>query len=168
VTEELNLPCRYKVTRDPLKESYKFLTDTGAVYEILFVEENQIFSATVLEGFETYNFVINKLESGEGKMDPEIKSTISAIIEYFFQNKDRILIYVYDSQDGKASVRKRLFDIWACNNKLSSSVLKIDNTIKTDDLTYHTGMLYHKDNSAGKQNITDSISIINHILTSEK
>lgn len=165
MNEELDLPCRYKVALDTSRNSYKFTTDTGAQYEVLFVLDNAIFTASPLQSFDVYSFAINKLRPGSGLYDPQIRKTISAILSHFFEDRDRVLTYVYDSTDGKELVRKRMFRRWGHSDINRTKIRQIDAPIKTDDMTYQTGIIYHVENKAGEEKIANSFEDVINALT---
>lgn len=164
VNEELDLPCLYKVSLDSTKNSYRFFTNTKAEYEVLFVFNNSIFSTTYLKDFDVYHFVINKLKTGTGKYDPEIQKTINVILSHFFENKDRVLTYVYDSTDGRELVRKRMFRRWENNSPNKETIYKLEASIETEDLTYQSGIIYHIENKAGQENIILSFNQVTYEL----
>ena len=163
---ELSLPCRYKVFYNSHSNSYQFSTSSGADYEILFIKDNNLFISTNLEAAEIYSLVINKIRKGLGGQDPEIQKTIIAILLDFFKNQNRILTYVYDSNDGKELVRKRMFKIWH-QKTYHPDLIKLDNSIPTEDCDYHTGIIFHSENHLGKQKIIKTFELIIGELTNK-
>jgi hypothetical protein len=118
-----------------------------------------------MQELEIYSFALNKIKVGSGKKDREIQNTISAILKHFFNNKDRVLTYVFDSTDGKELVRKRLFQIWKAQSKETDNFVKIDASVVTDYLVYQTGIIFHPENRIGKNAIVESFQTIISELT---
>ena len=165
---ELSLPCRYKVVLDSKRNSYTFTTDSKAEYEILFTLDNGIFQGTELENGEIYQIVINKIKDGSGGKDDEIKLTVYAVIEHFFSNTNRILIYSCDTGDKRHYARMRMFNIWYTKSDLRSEIKKIDEKIESDDLLYFTSLIYHSDNEITESNIVKTFKEIVEILRDAK
>jgi len=168
MTEELDLPSPYKVFLDLDTNTYYFQTETGAHYEILFTDAKGIFSSTALEESEVSNIVINKVKSGTGKRDRNIAHTIEAILDHFFKDNERILIYQCDNMDDKHVLRNRLFNAWFQNSSIKGIISKLDYVFERQDPVYYTSLLYHNQNSLGKATITGTFKDITDILSSAK
>lgn len=168
MTEELDLQSPYKVFLDLDSNSYYFQTDTGAQYDILFTDAKGIFSSTALEDSEVSNIVINKVKSGTGKRDIKISLTIEAILEHFFKNTERILIYQCDNTDNKHVLRNRLFNAWFQNSSLKTTISKLDYVFESQAPSYYTSLIYHNQNSLGEATITGTFEDITYILSSAK
>ena len=164
MTRELNLPCQYKVVYNSYTNSYRFNTDSLAEYEVFFSKADSLFDFTDFAKSDVYHIAINKTRSGLGGRDPQIQITITAIVEHFFKDRDRMLAYVYDSNDGKELIRKRLFKIWE-KNENHTEIIKMDSIIKTEDMTYHTGIIFHRMNFLGIEAITKGFNEIVKQLT---
>lgn len=168
MTEELYLPSPYKVFLDLDSNTYYFQTETGAHYEILFTDAKGIFSSTALEESEVSNIVINKVKSGTGKRDCNIALTIEAILDYFFKDNERILIYQCNNMDGKHILRNRLFNTWFQKSYIKGTISKLDYVFEGQDPVYYTSLMYHNQNSIGEATITSTFQDITYILSSEK
>ena len=169
MTEELNLPCRYKVFRDSDSNTYYFQTDTGASYEISFIDGSLIFDATPLANLEISNIAIAKTRQGTGRRDINIWETVQAIVSDFFKVTDRILIYTCDSTDTKHYTRHRLFNSWFGKSNLKSEIIKLDADIKSQDgESMLTSMIYHSENSLGHNTITQTFEEVVLILQESK
>lgn len=168
MTEELSLPCHYKVYIDTVSRSYYFNTDTGAHYEILFTDGKPLFSSTEIKDLEVSNIVINKTRQGTGIKDPQISLTIEAIIQHFFADQDRVLIYTCDSVDSKHLLRYRMFNTWFEQSRFKSQVIKLDFKFENASPMYFTSMIFHKRNRLGIDIITKSFKEITDILSDEK
>lgn len=153
--EELSLECHYKVTFNTSDYSYGFKTSGGAEYSVLFVDASSVFFNTRLEGSYCYNIVISKIKSGDGLKDKGVKETIGAIVDHYFSDPERILIFTCEEEDGKQSVRKKLFDMWFSNGTLSHLV-KFNEDIEGSEATYHSSILFHKENPLGISEVIKS------------
>ncbi|WP_184545157.1 DUF6169 family protein [Mucilaginibacter sp. FT3.2] len=98
-----------------------FETDHGHIYTYNF--EN-VTSAVIehvsplLAAYDItfYYFGFTPDSSENLKFDPRISSTINNIANKFFNDKNRVLLYVCDSMDGRAKARQKLFAHWLHNN----------------------------------------------------
>lgn len=79
-------------------------------------------------------------------VDNNIKLTLISIIQRFFENKNHVLTFVADISDLKQKARNRLFEIWKNEYDLNEEFEKYDIEIKTDDESYYSSMVIHKDN----------------------
>ncbi|UII26540.1 DUF6169 family protein [Fulvivirga maritima] len=168
MTEELNLPCLYKVYRNLEANTYFFSTNTKAEYEILFIDGREIFSFTPLENSEIFNIIINKTKAGTGRRDPEIAKTIEAVLEHFFINKNRILIYTCDSADSRHISRNRLFNKWFINSSLKKALEKLDYHFTLQDPIYYTSMIFHKDHQLGRVTVIQTFKEVTKVLSDSK
>lgn len=168
MTKELNLPCRYRVFLNFTDNTYFFVTDTGAEYEILFTDGSALFSTTALECHEVYNIIINKIRAGTGRRDPEIAVTIEAVLEHFFSHRNRILIYTCDSADLKHLLRNRLFNSWFAKSHLKNSIVKLDHQFDNQDPVYFSSMIFHKEIDIGYIKINQVFKEVTNILSESK
>lgn len=98
-----------------LFNSYFFVTDNNAAYEIKFKTSSYLFPDEPLFRQNTYEFVIDRLEIANGKVPPDdrIGFTIAAIFDDFYERqKESITIYICDTSDSKHWARQRKFSAW--------------------------------------------------------
>ena len=164
MTKELSLPCRYKVVLNSFRNSYHFSTDTDAEYEILFSPDADLFSNTDLKNAQVFMLVISKTRAGTGKRDPQIKKTVYAIVEHFFNVTDRILVYLFDNNDGRELTRKRLFETWMSQYE-KDIIERRHSQVVTDEINYEVGIIFHSANPIGTKNILTSFESIVHVLS---
>lgn len=98
---------------------------------------------------EVYTFNFEPEDPTPHPIDPRIASTIVAILQEFFQNKERAMILVCDNIDGKENKRSRLFARWYTNFK-SKDILKFDASATTEEYQLYVSILLstahpHKD-----------------------
>lgn len=168
MTEELSLPCPYKVHLDHNRNSYQFTTNTGALYEMLFTADVNILVSTALEGAEIYHAVIEKRKAGTGVKDKNIELTINSIIEHFYESRDRFMTYVCDPTDERDLIRERLFNSWYSNSSLRKQLVKLDGEIGNEEGSYITSLVYHKENSFGEESIKHTFDRVIELLNSVK
>lgn len=147
--KELNLNCPYKVYEESNTKTYYFDTNSGIRYVSYFTDANEYFVDFHLRhniftfGFEpkkNANSIIKKFE------DVNIRLTLIAILEKFFENKSNVLTFVSDISDFKQKARNRLFEIWKNEFDTKNEFEKYDVEIETSEETYYSSMLIHKDN----------------------
>ncbi len=79
-------------------------------------------------------------------MDPLIPPTIAGILLQFFEQNERILVYICESSDGRAAARKRKFDGWFEAHE-GSRFSKVDlKLIDTTGEKYLTTLIVRLDN----------------------
>ena len=60
----------------------------------------------------TFDFSYNNLATGKRIWDERVSVTIKHLLEGFFENRNRAMIYVCDPSDGRSSQRNVLFKKW--------------------------------------------------------
>ncbi len=99
----LNSP--YDITLS--EQGFIFQTAGGIHYRVSFDEED-----IILGGCKTYQLILQKVERTHAPHDPNVETTVLAIINEFFRLNQHVLLYVCDTSDGKESGRNRLFLRW--------------------------------------------------------
>ncbi|MEM9858516.1 MAG: DUF6169 family protein [Bacteroidota bacterium] len=167
MTEELDLPCLYKVFLDTESNTYYFQTQTGAHYEIFFIDSTPLFTSTLIEGCQVSSITIYKTKDGTGIRDNEIAKTVEAVLEHFFRDRNRILIYTCDGEDKKHFQRSRLFNQWFSKSLLKKSISKLDYRFKVEDSETLSSMIYHQENEYGSANITEAFDDVSYVLANK-
>lgn len=103
--ERINATSPYKVEQTSYGD-FVFQTRSNVIYGVAFLDDAPI------GGCETYQLTISNKNDRHGAFDPDVKTTILAIIEEFFHNNGNVLIYICDTSDGREAVRNRLFLKW--------------------------------------------------------
>ena len=98
---------------------YRFVTDKG-------IEYIAYFNRVPIESCVVYNFVFGKSTAGRYGMDPKIRNTILGIISDFWEDYEKVLLFVCDSSDGRSESRMRLFQYWYKILNIDNNVVKID------------------------------------------
>lgn len=154
--EVLSLQCPYKVILDLQRNSYHFNTQSGAIYEVYFALENSIFDCTYLQDREIYNVQLNKVLSGSGGADKNIAVTIDSIVNHFFIDPDRLLIYSCDGIDSRELTRLRMFNSWYNLSPNKNDITKLDGEITGKDRDYYSSLIYHNGTRLDKDKIAEA------------
>lgn len=84
-----------------------FITDSGVVYMVGFVEENNMGIPKAYQFFVTPRGRLKNVG-----IDQKIGQTIAEIIKSFFKNNENVLVYVCDTSDRMQAARNRKFKMW--------------------------------------------------------
>ena len=95
---------------------YSFRTDQSLEYHCSFLKLNPFLSPIVgVYDVEVSEFQFSKHNSGSDKktqLDPRVFATIKQLIRAYFDEPERVLLYLCDPGDGRQSYRHRLFIKW--------------------------------------------------------
>ncbi len=108
--------------------SYFFQTQQEIIYEITFKPSGYIFEENAPFQDKTFEFSIIPIENPHKvnpPLDKRIPNTIASIFLDFFKQHDRIVVYLCDTADKRASARFRKFNQWFDWYK-GTSFIKID------------------------------------------
>jgi Mg2+/Co2+ transporter CorB len=167
----LNLLCPYDVTLTENEDSqtYSFSTAAESVYSLAFQKANEILTGSGLESVDCFNIIISRNNRFKLKSDPAIRATVEQILIHFFEDKQRLLIYQYDNDDGKGVTRSRLFSFWYNSSETKSIIRKLESTIaESETTTYTVGLLHHVSNRISDSTIREEFNSIVYILNSHK
>ncbi len=106
--DSINARAPYPV--EPIKHGFTFETIAGIHYEITFEEDQPIGEC------ETYQFIIDKIESERSPHDANVEQTILTILDEFFIENLDVLLYLCDTSDDRQAGRNRLFLTWFKRN----------------------------------------------------
>lgn len=148
MTEELNLPCLYKVKLDTTTQTYSFTTENLIEYQLVFIDSSSYFSGTSSEDFvsKVYSLNIDKLSDNKAVYDPVVQETVECIVSHFFEDSENSLLYVCDNTDNKQEARKRKFNKWFNDYELKSEFIKLDEVIETPEGIHNISMIFHQYN----------------------
>lgn len=147
--EELNLQCPYSVVLDEEAFIYSFYTSSQIPYKIIFSDSTSFFEGTSVESQiqKVYSLSIEKATIVKEPFDRDVQTTIDCIITHFFEDVEKSLIYMCDNSDEREVARYRKFSIWYKLSSFKEQVVKVDESIESEGLTYYTSIIYHKDNA---------------------
>jgi len=106
----------YRVDNNPNEPNvFVFETNKSIVYEVRFKPSGYIFeNDPELEPF-VFEMSIAVLENPTGKRppgDPLVPPTIASIFGIFFEQHNRVVVYICDTSDQRGRVRQRKFLSW--------------------------------------------------------
>lgn len=80
-----------------------------------------------MKRYETEFSIIN-INNKRSPRDHNVRDTIIAIVENFFQENQDVMLYICETGDGKQSMRRRLFGkgIYGYNYTLKQQTIKIN------------------------------------------
>ena len=134
----LNFHSPYKVWIED--NEYKFITDYGVSYRIIFSDNQDIWKNGA------YEFSIFNDNHKTSPNDPKVKGTIEAIIEEFFLTNPNILLYQCETGDNRQATRARLFTKWfneyAYNNNFCVKV----SILKDDEVDNYIALIVQRSN----------------------
>ncbi|WP_315821967.1 DUF6169 family protein [Paraflavitalea speifideaquila] len=124
------------------------MTEQGIGYAVYFLDGNYIFDSYPHLKGQVYLFNIDVLEGNADSSieDPRVASTVFAIIEAVFADRENVVVYVCDSVDDRQLARRRKFNIWFFRAN-DGSLLKEDAIVAMGgDSFIYSSLLVHKDN----------------------
>lgn len=96
--------------------SYVFKTVANIIYEIKFKNSDYIFGKNSPYTQNTFEFVIDILQTSDIKsppLDSNISITTAQIFHDFFKNEQNIIVYTCETNDMKHNARFRKFNQWS-------------------------------------------------------
>lgn len=103
---KINKTAPYLVTFSATTGLYQFVSEYNVSFGVSF-EKNEL-----LESGDSYQFVLTNYEGKKSPRDLNVRNTILAIIEEFFQKNKAALLYICETGDGMQKMRNRLFHSW--------------------------------------------------------
>lgn len=146
---ELNLLCLYKVQIDDSKLVYNFKTKNDILYKVSFSDALSYFGEDSVENElgKVYSLAIEKISIQTEPFDPEVKNTVDCILQHFFLDTERSLLYVCDTLDKKEYKRLMKFNKWYFDSRYKDNVAKMDESVTDQDgITYYSTLLFHNQN----------------------
>ncbi|MBQ0073926.1 MAG: hypothetical protein KBT34_07005 [Prevotella sp.] len=125
--DKINQHSPYKVYATSRTSTLEFFTDYDVHYAIDFIEDDLIQSAKV------YQFGIANVDNVKSPRDWKVRDTIISIIENFFLENQRALLYICETGDGKQSMRSRLFRSWYDSSVLRDEIVFLSASIPDEE-----------------------------------
>ncbi len=128
--------------------SYFFVTQHGLIYEVKFKPSDYLFADYPTFHDAVFELVIEVAESTSGQRIPPdslIAATIARIFLEFFQDRNRVIVYICDSSDARESARYRKFNSWFEQFQVNL-FLKVDVHLTDRTSTIYTSLILHRDN----------------------
>ncbi len=143
----------YDYVFDEITNAYCFITKNNILYRIFFAENNTLSEISKEDIPNVYLLTVEKSSKGIEPLDIQVSKTVENIIEKFFEQPFKMLLYVCDDGDGRANSRHKKFEGWYQKSKLRDRITKIDSLVSMDlnneDIPkLYTSFLIHKQNGA--------------------
>ena len=119
---------------------YYFKTDYGMLCSISFMDDYSIWQ----EG--AFQFVIGNENNVSSPLDNKLRDTIFCIIDEFFHVNPDILLYIYETGDGKQAFRSRLFLRWFNSYEGRSSYVMETAVVEEENIKNFAALIVQKDN----------------------
>ena len=136
---KINKTAPYKVSFQS-NTSFEFQTDDGSIFQIGFTEDFMISEIGL------YQFYIQNKTKTPSFKDVKLKETIIAVFEHFFEDKNRVAVYICDSMDGKQHIRNRLFRMWFNSYSQKQHYTLKTASIEFEGISYYSALLMHNNN----------------------
>lgn len=128
---------------------YAFTTDEGIGYEIKFVPSAYMFEDYLEPFIDAYEMIIAVADNPTGNRLPadlRTAPTIRAIFYDFFQNYERVVIFICDSADGRHEARARKFTSWYYTD-IRTHFFKFDARVPDGDISILISIILHDSNT---------------------
>lgn len=145
---------------------YAFTTQDEISYEIRFVPSEYMFEdhlAHYVDGYEMIILVADNPLGGKIPSDPRTAPTISTIFYDFFQEHERVVIFICDSADGRHEARARKFTSWYYND-VRLHYFKFDARVADGDGSILISIILHSHNT----HFDEIIKVIQSLQYDEK
>ncbi|MVM38032.1 hypothetical protein GO730_11240 [Spirosoma sp. HMF3257] len=145
--EERRLPG-YEFTNEE-KNSFLFRTSNRILYEVSFKPSGYIFANDPeLQPFvfEISIVVIENPTDKHPPADPRVPPTIAQIFGSFFEQHERVVVYVCDTSDQRGSVRQRKFLNWFGYYKGVDYAQFNDTLTDEEGVHYYVSLIIRLDN----------------------
>lgn len=98
----MHSPCKVEKVGEFV---FVFHTKANVIYYVSFKEDMEI------AGLTSYQFIIERKSEKQG-YDADVRLSVVAIVNEFFNQNNDILLYICDTSDGREAMRNRLFIRW--------------------------------------------------------
>ncbi|MEZ0483100.1 DUF6169 family protein [Fibrella aquatica] len=118
--------------------AYSFKTNLGIGYVVKFVPSDYLFehvSELNIRAYEMIIAVTGTNSMGRIPADVNIYYTVMAIFNHFFDNHEKVIIFVFDSFDKRHLARARKFTAWYYKafKQTSTDLAKLDRSIPEEN-----------------------------------
>jgi len=127
---------------------FRFRTSAGAEYTVEFKSTGYVFGEAESWADACYEFSIRlqKPPVLPASLGTQIPLTIAAIFRAFFQEREKIILYLCETDDRRQLARVRKFNRWFAEFN-RGEFLKIDGIIHDPEqrVDYHNSLIFRKD-----------------------
>lgn len=157
--QTVNAISPYEVTMAVGPNTYRFVTDYGVEIAISFDLDD------LLEQGEAYMFNINNVNRQKSPRDINVRDTIIAIIDNFFETNQVALLYICETGDSRQAMRNRLFESWfAYANSKEQYVIMVANIHDLEGVDNYAAMILRKDNPNFVEYVSEFNSTVNMFM----
>ncbi len=145
---------------------YAFTTKDDVGYEIRFVPSAYMFEEHLdvyIDAFEMIILVADNPNGPRIPADPRTAPTIRAVFYDFFQNYERVVIFICDSADGRHEARARKFTNWYYTD-IQARFFKFDARVVDGDGSILISIVLHSSHT----HFDDVVSVIKTLHDKEK
>lgn len=148
--EESNIDSYEYVFLGDKNNTFAFITVNKIVYEVTFKDSDYLFANNEELKNNTFEISILVAENPTKRtppLDKLIPKTIANIVADFFQNHERVVLYICDSSDSREAARARKFGHWFSYFS-EGQYLRVETTIKDELLAaiYFVSVIIRRDN----------------------
>ena len=153
----INASSSYEVT-EVSEGCFQYLTDHGVHCSVEFVLDDSLMSR------ETYHLIIVNVNHKKSPSDAKVRDTIIAIIDEFFIENNKTLLYICETGDKKQALRNRLFERWFSTYERKAQYTFVASSLKDDEgIENYAAIIVRNDNpdlSAIIAEFTETISLL--------
>lgn len=154
--QAINESSSYDVT-EVGEGCYQFFTDNGVHCTVEFVLDDSLMSR------ETYHLVIVNVNHKKSPSDAKVRDTIIAIIDEFFVENNKTLLYICETGDKKQALRNRLFERWFSTYERKAQYTFVASLKDDEGIENYAAIIVRNDNpdlSAIIAEFTETISLL--------
>jgi len=141
-TNQNILPLQNPYEYTEVENGYRFETDFGAIYELIFLLYPTVNES---EDYVVYMFNIEQIRKGKIHKDDRIRQTVEKILTLFFAENTNAILVVMDTYDNKQNARQRMFRNWF-EKSMIKNVEKYEASCNTENLQLHTMLFVERNN----------------------
>ena len=154
--DDINSSAPYRVEYAANKAFVIFKTDHDVHYLVGFEYDDSSFD------FATYQLVIINSNNKKSPRDPKVKDTIISIVEAFFTDNEKVLLYICETGDAKQAMRSRLFQYWFSSYLNKELFTFVSASVKDEDgVINHAALIMKSDNPLMPTILTEFSKTIN-------
>ena len=128
--------------------SYSFKTKHDIIYHAYFIDYSPYHSQFT----DVFSFIIEPESDQPHPIDNQIAVTVIFILKQFFSVKERAMLMICDTLDGKEEKRKQLFNRWYDKYNIRHEIQKFDASAETEDYKLYVS-IYINNNNENKQKL---------------
>lgn len=142
----INNYAAYHVTVAKDKSKCKFTSDFGADYTVSFDKDDSLLIT------EAYHLVLTNTNNVKSPNDAKVRDTVIAIVEAFFAENTRVMLFICETGDRKQAQRNRIFSRWFNTYARRADFTMLQSDITDEDgVVNYAAVLFRNDNPFAPQ-----------------